>query len=613
MRRRLALWAVVAAGLFPPTANATSGLESNELAAGTDTSQVSQSGAVVSGDSIAAEDEVDEKQAVDKKQAAGREDEADEEDEAAESDETSGEEAANDDTGTAGSGSLSSLAIGDGAATLDELDVPVALLPVYQACGSRYGISWEVLAAINKIETGGGNGQTWTDDPVDAICSAARYLAASGGEEDIYAAVYAYNHADWYVREVLADARTYERVPANLVNSLTALASGSTSPVSAAGTEARAVVDGKIVEVGRGSGGGRYLVLRDAYGDRFTYSSLDTVAAAEGDSVAAGTVLGRGADGSVGFAARLAGSSQLDPTELLEIWRRGGTGAIYDLDGEAVEGEGAAAATRALLMSAGALRRAVLADEDLELANCVREAVSAGDLQQQSLAALEYLTASGYEIGVDASTCRRRSGFVLEIDSVDGAAAAGNQGQGTAAHELVRTALAMEGSTAPQRVVSATGLSGSSEGRGASSTIELDYRPPQKARLVDGEAIAPVGAPVAVQAMIAAANQINGTPYIWGGGHGSWVSSGYDCSGAVSYVLHAAGLLDSPLTSGSLESWGESGSGRWVTVYANAEHTYAMIAGLRWDTSGDTSGSGPRWHTDGSYPAGFSVRHPAGY
>ncbi len=112
--------------------------------------------------------------------------------------------------------------------------------------------------------------------------------------------------------------------------------------------------------------------------------------------------------------------------------------------------------------------------------------------------------------------------------------------------------------------------------------------------------------------MIAAANQIDETPYIWGGGHGSWVSSGYDCSGAVSYVLHAAKLLASPETSGTLEGFGESGTGNWVTVYANAEHTYAEIAGLRWDTVGDESGSGPRWHESPVYPAGFTVRHPRG-
>lgn len=133
------------------------------------------------------------------------------------------------------------------------------------------------------------------------------------------------------------------------------------------------------------------------------------------------------------------------------------------------------------------------------------------------------------------------------------------------------------------------------------------------ATLVDGIAFAPAGAPAAVQGAIAAANTISTTPYIWGGGHGSWYAAGYDCSGAVSFALHGAGLLGRPLTSGQLESYGEPGPGRWITIYANATHAYAEIAGLRWDTVGDARGSGPRWHPEPPYPSGFVVRHPVGY
>ena len=97
-------------------------------------------------------------------------------------------------------------------------------------------------------------------------------------------------------------------------------------------------------------------------------------------------------------------------------------------------------------------------------------------------------------------------------------------------------------------------------------------------------------APAAVKAAISAANSIATTPYVWGGGHGSWYSYGYDCSGAVSFALYGAGLLDTPLTSGSLESYGEPGPGRWITIYASATHTYMAIAGLRWDTVGDAQG-----------------------
>ena len=131
--------------------------------------------------------------------------------------------------------------------------------------------------------------------------------------------------------------------------------------------------------------------------------------------------------------------------------------------------------------------------------------------------------------------------------------------------------------------------------------------------LPNGQAAPPADAPAAVQAAIAAANQIATTPYIWGGGHGSFDSPGYDCSGAVSFALHGGGFLDSPLDSTGLEFWGEPGAGSWITVYANSGHAYAVIAGLRWDTSGDSVGTGPRWHTDMASTAGFIARHPSGY
>jgi hypothetical protein len=132
--------------------------------------------------------------------------------------------------------------------------------------------------------------------------------------------------------------------------------------------------------------------------------------------------------------------------------------------------------------------------------------------------------------------------------------------------------------------------------------------------LVDERAIAPLDAPPAVKQVIAAANRIRATPYIWGGGHARWWDRGYDCSGAVSYALHGAGLLETPLVSGSFMTWGEPGPGRWITIYANRQHVYAVIAGLRWDTGGDVAGTtGPRWHAEPPYPQGFVVRHPAGY
>lgn len=601
-----------------------------------------------------------------------------------------------------GTGALSSLNLGNGASTLEELEVPTALLPVYQACGTRYGISWEVLAAINKIETGfgtnlgpsgagaegwmqflpqswqewgidaDGNGKAETDDPVDAICSAARYLAASGGESDISSAVYAYNHANWYVREVLADARRYERVAANLVDSLTTLAAGSTFPVAGkssfwdgeaaeealagewageavissgegegaaseeggsgeeeaeaaeegesatktatidaeAGAKVLAVTDGTVAKAGNSEALGNYVILRDAYGDRFVYSNLGKVTVGAGAEVAEGDTLGTAGASGVDFSVRPDASETVDPTELLELWKHGGTGKVYGVDAESATAS--SKPVRSLLMSAAALRREVLTDEALELPTCVRKAVRAGDLRRQGLAALEYLTGRGYELGLAASTCEGEDGFAVEIASVDGKSVEKGQGAGTAAGELAETVVDMEAATAPQTVASATGIAAAETGGTSAKTIALDYQPPQKARIVNGDAVAPTDAPAAVQAMIAAANQIDETPYVWGGGHGAWVSDGYDCSGSVSYVLHAAKMLSTPEVSGALESWGESGPGNWVTVYANAEHTYAVIAGLRWDTVGDATGTGPRWHTGAAYPAGFTIRHPAG-
>jgi cell wall-associated NlpC family hydrolase len=133
------------------------------------------------------------------------------------------------------------------------------------------------------------------------------------------------------------------------------------------------------------------------------------------------------------------------------------------------------------------------------------------------------------------------------------------------------------------------------------------------ATLVDGQAVPPPNAPAAVKAAIAAANHIAGRPYVWGGGHLSWTSHGYDCSGAVGFALHGAGLLETTMVSGQLAYWGLGGTGRWMTVYANDEHVYMVIAGLRFDTRDDLPGvSGPRWHTEKVVPRGFAVRHPTG-
>jgi cell wall-associated NlpC family hydrolase len=139
--------------------------------------------------------------------------------------------------------------------------------------------------------------------------------------------------------------------------------------------------------------------------------------------------------------------------------------------------------------------------------------------------------------------------------------------------------------------------------------------PTGKAQLSsDGRtAIAPDDAPPEVKDAIAAANRITDKPYRFGGGHGSFNDSGYDCSGAVSYALHGGGFLDQPEDSSQLESFGSAGKGQWITVYANSGHAFVVIAGLRFDTSGDKSGSGPRWHPGSYSTSGYIARHPTGF
>jgi hypothetical protein len=143
--------------------------------------------------------------------------------------------------------------------------------------------------------------------------------------------------------------------------------------------------------------------------------------------------------------------------------------------------------------------------------------------------------------------------------------------------------------------------------------------------LPDGTAAAPADAPPQVQQAIWAANRIQDKPYIYGGGHGEFEDDGYDCSGTVSYALHGAGLLDVALDSGSFMKWGERGPGQWVTIYTNPGHAYAVIAGLRLDTSAASVTRatrrqfkkalerGPRWRPNERSPRGFKKRHPLGF
>lgn len=139
--------------------------------------------------------------------------------------------------------------------------------------------------------------------------------------------------------------------------------------------------------------------------------------------------------------------------------------------------------------------------------------------------------------------------------------------------------------------------------------------PGNEARLNGSLALAPVNAPLSVKRAIWAANQLRTKPYRFGGGHRSFHDSAYDCSAAVSYALAGAGLVAAPLSSSELRKFGSRGPGRWITIYARSGHTFAVIAGLRLDTTSPHNPSrrwAPRWQPTPRPPSGFDVRHPAG-
>jgi transglycosylase-like protein with SLT domain/peptidase M23-like protein len=425
---------------------------------------------------------------------------------------------------------------------IDSFEIPPFLLPIYQACGTEYGIPWEVLASINKIETGfgtnlnvssagavgwmqflpssweaygldaNGDGRKDPYNPVDAICAAASYLETAGGAEDLYGAIFAYNHADWYVQEVLLYARAYGKLPSDLVSSLTGLTEGAHFPVAAdaryaddiatrealvratpeereeygnaadviassptrrginifaaEGAPVVAVNDGVIEKIGSSKRLGRFVVLQDAYGNRYTYARLGRLvrdrrlvvmptgkerrvpvdsenlrprvyalperveeeqlsAAAEveavpgenetlkvGSKVIAGTVLARigaGADGidpHINFSIRPAGrgAPRIDPKPILDGWKLLEATAIYRAKGKNPFAEKLGSAG-VLLLSKEALQRRVLADERLSIYSCGRTDITSGQIDRRVLATLEYLAEQGFQLTITSLKC----------------------------------------------------------------------------------------------------------------------------------------------------------------------------------------------------------------
>ena len=162
-----------------------------------------------------------------------------------------------------------------------------------------------------------------------------------------------------------------------------------------------------------------------------------------------------------------------------------------------------------------------------------------------------------------------------------------------------------------------TGVASASSGRSHSFPSTGPVVPGTRAALVGGLAAAPAQAPLEVKRAIWAANQLRTKPYRFGGGHRSFNDSGYDCSGTVSYALGAAGLVKAPMPSSGFKNFGARGRGKWITVYARNGHTFAVIAGLRLDTTAYNTmrrdrNWAPRWQATDRHPSGFVARHPAG-
>jgi murein DD-endopeptidase MepM/ murein hydrolase activator NlpD len=438
---------------------------------------------------------------------------------------------------------------------IDSFEIPPFLLPIYQACGTEYGIPWEVLASINKIETNFGtnmgpssagamgwmqflpsswetygldaNGDGHKDpyNPVDAICAAAHYLKLSGGSSDLYKAIFSYNHADWYVQEVLGYARAYGKLPPDLVGSLTGLTEGAHFPVAAdaryaddlaarealkrstpgagaaygnaaetisssptrrginifsnQGAPIVAVNDGTIKAIGDSPKLGKFIVLEDDYGNRYTYAELGEIVhsgggilasngprqplvdsqdlrprlyalpnraagskadnakgAAEGSGqtlkvgsrVVGGAVIAHmggsagGVDPHINFsiAPAGAGAHRIDPKPILDGWKLLEATAIYRADGKNPFA-GSLSVSGVLLLPKDALEQRVLHDKNLSIYECGREDIAAGRIDRRVLAVLEYLVSKGFRLTITSLECGHgtmtSSGYVSEHSS----------------------------------------------------------------------------------------------------------------------------------------------------------------------------------------------------
>jgi hypothetical protein len=442
--------------------------------------------------------------------------------------------------------------------------VPPFLLPIYQAAGVEYGVRWEILAAINEIETDYGrnlrvssagavgwmqflpsswrrygvdaneDGRRDPYNPVDAIFSAAHYLQAAGFANDPRAAVFAYNHADWYVDSVFLRARLLAAVPADLIGSLTGLTEArfpvrghatyaddiaeeqllkrvgrgenaahlvessesrrSVDIFAPAGTRVVAVNDGVVQRIGP-----RVLVLQDVYGNHFRYARLGRTAKdlRAGMRVSGGATVGRvgarrrGAAPHVRFSIRPSGrgAPTIDPKPILDGWQLLEATSIYRGNGENVL-RGGRTIGQTLLLPKSLLQQRVLADSRIDIYPCGRADIAAGVIDRRVLAVLEYLAESGLSPTVSSLKCghgyRTKSGNVSEhssgnavdISKVNGIPILGHQEPGGIADQTVRRLLLLQGTTAPHQVISLLQLGGATLAMGDHADhIHVGFRP----------------------------------------------------------------------------------------------------------------------------------------
>ena len=428
--------------------------------------------------------------------------------------------------------------------------VPPFLLSIYQAAGVEYGVRWEVLAAINEIETDYGrnlnvssagavgwmqflpsswkrygvdankDGRKDPYNPVDAIFAAASYLDAAGYSDDPRAAIFAYNHADWYVDSVMLRARLIAAVPSDLIGSLTGLTEGR-FPVKGRASYADDIAEQELLKrVGRGENAahliessenrrsvdifakrgaqvvavndgvikrvfhwkrGDALILQDVYGNRYKYARLGRASRRlePGKRVRSGAVLariGRSDDGSaphLKFSIRPSGrgAPSIDPKPILDGWQLLQATEIYRANGTNVLRDGPTVG-QILLMSKPLLQKRVLADSRIDIYDCGRADIAAGNIDRRVLATLEYLAESGLSPTVTSLRCghgyltksgnvsEHSSGNAVDIAKINGVPILGHQEPGGVADQAVRRLMLLQGTMVPHQVISLLELGG---------------------------------------------------------------------------------------------------------------------------------------------------------